>query len=162
MACNPGKYPDWESNLRHFGLQPVLNPLSYTSQVKLLLLILPFMSIMNKIEFTKHRLPVCVENGAGDIVRNTKTRRPLEFCRDARFVGRDGLRAYGLFGVIASVQDFSLNLSCDVWSQNSVTVQFKIRYAVCLTYNLVQVIHIYVIFVCLLYQQGGKKQTQFP
>ncbi|KAM5339667.1 uncharacterized protein AAES06_021127 isoform 1-T16 [Glossophaga mutica] len=24
--------PDWESNLRHFGSQPVLNPLSYASQ----------------------------------------------------------------------------------------------------------------------------------
>ncbi|KAF6104496.1 hypothetical protein HJG60_011411 [Phyllostomus discolor] len=32
MACNPCMYPDWESNLRCFGSQPVLNPLSYTSQ----------------------------------------------------------------------------------------------------------------------------------
>ena len=29
---NPGICPDWESNQRLLGLQPVLNPLSYTSQ----------------------------------------------------------------------------------------------------------------------------------
>ena len=34
LACNPGMCPDWESNQRPFGLQPVLNPLSYTSQGK--------------------------------------------------------------------------------------------------------------------------------
>lgn len=49
---------------------------------------------MNKTEFTKHRLLVCVETVPGDIARNTKTRRTLVFCRDARFVGRDGLRAH--------------------------------------------------------------------
>ncbi|KAF6099835.1 hypothetical protein HJG60_011566 [Phyllostomus discolor] len=32
MVCNPGMYPGWESNLRHFGSQPELNPLSYASQ----------------------------------------------------------------------------------------------------------------------------------
>ena len=32
LACNPGTGPDWESNQRSFGLQPTLNPLSYTSQ----------------------------------------------------------------------------------------------------------------------------------
>ncbi|KAF6119616.1 hypothetical protein HJG60_010085 [Phyllostomus discolor] len=32
MACNPGMCPDWELNLRHFGSQPTLNPLSYASQ----------------------------------------------------------------------------------------------------------------------------------
>ena len=32
LACNPGMCPDWESNLRPFGSQPTLNPLSYTSQ----------------------------------------------------------------------------------------------------------------------------------
>ena len=32
LACNPGMCPDWELNWRPFGLQPVLNPLSYTSQ----------------------------------------------------------------------------------------------------------------------------------
>ncbi|KAF6080222.1 zinc finger protein 570 [Phyllostomus discolor] len=32
MACNPSMYPDWELNLRHFGSQPALNPLSYASQ----------------------------------------------------------------------------------------------------------------------------------
>ena len=32
LACNPGMCPDWELNLRPFGLQPVLSPLSYTSQ----------------------------------------------------------------------------------------------------------------------------------
>ena len=31
-ACSPGMCPDWESNQRLFGLQPVVNPLSYTSQ----------------------------------------------------------------------------------------------------------------------------------
>ena len=32
LACNPGMCPDWESNQQPFGSQPVLNPLSYTSQ----------------------------------------------------------------------------------------------------------------------------------
>ena len=32
LAYNPGMCPDWESNLRPFGLQPTLNPLSYTGQ----------------------------------------------------------------------------------------------------------------------------------
>ena len=32
LACNPGMCPDWESNQRPFGPQPMLNPLSYTSQ----------------------------------------------------------------------------------------------------------------------------------
>ena len=32
LACNRGMCPDWESNWRPFGLQPVLNLLSYTSQ----------------------------------------------------------------------------------------------------------------------------------
>ena len=32
LACNPGMCPDWESNQRPFGSQPVLNPLSHTSQ----------------------------------------------------------------------------------------------------------------------------------
>ena len=32
LACNPGMCPDWESNWRPFGSQPVLSPLSYTSQ----------------------------------------------------------------------------------------------------------------------------------
>ena len=31
-ACNPGMCPDWESNRWPFGLQPMLSPLSYTSQ----------------------------------------------------------------------------------------------------------------------------------
>ena len=34
LACNPGMYPDWESNRWLFGSQPTLNPLSYTSQGK--------------------------------------------------------------------------------------------------------------------------------
>ena len=32
LAHNPGICPDWESNLRPFGSQPTLSPLSYTSQ----------------------------------------------------------------------------------------------------------------------------------
>ena len=32
LACNPGMCPDWELNPRPFGSQPMLNPLSYTSQ----------------------------------------------------------------------------------------------------------------------------------
>ena len=32
LACHPGVCPDWESNLRPFGSQPTLSPLSYTSQ----------------------------------------------------------------------------------------------------------------------------------
>ena len=32
LARNPGMCPDWELNQQHFGSQPVLNPLSYTSQ----------------------------------------------------------------------------------------------------------------------------------
>ena len=31
LAPNPGMCPDWESNQQHFGSQPMLNPLSYTS-----------------------------------------------------------------------------------------------------------------------------------
>ena len=32
LAHNPGLCPDWESNWWPFGSQPVLNPLSHTSQ----------------------------------------------------------------------------------------------------------------------------------
>ena len=32
LACNPGMCPDWESNWQPFGLQPMLNPMSYASQ----------------------------------------------------------------------------------------------------------------------------------
>ena len=32
LACNPGMCPDWELNWQPFGSQPVLNPLSYSSQ----------------------------------------------------------------------------------------------------------------------------------
>ena len=32
LARNPGMYPVWESKWRPFGLQPMLNPLSYTNQ----------------------------------------------------------------------------------------------------------------------------------
>ena len=32
LACNPGMCPDWEENRQRFGLQPMLNPLNYTSQ----------------------------------------------------------------------------------------------------------------------------------
>ncbi|KAF6088458.1 hypothetical protein HJG60_008283 [Phyllostomus discolor] len=39
MACNPGMCPDWESNKRHFGSQPMLNPLSYASQGVIVLFI---------------------------------------------------------------------------------------------------------------------------
>ena len=37
QARNPGVCPDWESYWQPFGLQPALNPLSYTSQGELLL-----------------------------------------------------------------------------------------------------------------------------
>ena len=33
LAHNSGMCLDWELNWRHFGSQPMLNPLSYTSQV---------------------------------------------------------------------------------------------------------------------------------
>ncbi|KAF6104070.1 hypothetical protein HJG60_011119 [Phyllostomus discolor] len=36
VACNPGMYPGWESNLRHFGSQPTLNPLSYAQVFSLM------------------------------------------------------------------------------------------------------------------------------
>ena len=39
LARNPGMWPDWESNQWPFGSQPVLSPLSYTSQGSKLLLI---------------------------------------------------------------------------------------------------------------------------
>ena len=39
LAHNPGMCPDWESNHRPFGSQPVLNPLSYTSQGTMLNLV---------------------------------------------------------------------------------------------------------------------------
>ena len=32
LARNTGTCPHWESNRQHFGLRPMLNPLSYTSQ----------------------------------------------------------------------------------------------------------------------------------
>ena len=32
LACNPDMCPDWESNWHPFGSQPMLSPLSYTSQ----------------------------------------------------------------------------------------------------------------------------------
>ena len=32
LACNPGTYPDWESNQRPFASQACAHPLSYTSQ----------------------------------------------------------------------------------------------------------------------------------
>ena len=32
LTCNPGMYPDWESNWRSFVPRLVLNPLSHTSQ----------------------------------------------------------------------------------------------------------------------------------
>ena len=32
LAGNPGMFLDWESNRRPPGLQPTLNPLSYTSR----------------------------------------------------------------------------------------------------------------------------------
>ena len=32
LACNPGMCLDWELNQQPFGLQPMLNPLSYVSQ----------------------------------------------------------------------------------------------------------------------------------
>ena len=32
LVRNPGMCPDWESNRRPFGSQPMLNPLSHTSQ----------------------------------------------------------------------------------------------------------------------------------
>ena len=38
LAYNPGMCPDWELNLRPFGSQPMLNPLSYTSQGSLSIL----------------------------------------------------------------------------------------------------------------------------
>ena len=34
LARSPGMRPDWELNQQRFGLQPVLNPLSHTSQGK--------------------------------------------------------------------------------------------------------------------------------
>ena len=37
LACNPGLCPDWELNWQPFGSQPVLNPLSHTSQAHLFL-----------------------------------------------------------------------------------------------------------------------------
>ena len=32
LARTPGMCPDWESNQQHLDSQPMLNPLSYTSQ----------------------------------------------------------------------------------------------------------------------------------
>ena len=40
LACNPGMYPDWESNQRPFGSQSVLNLLSYTSQGKVFIFLI--------------------------------------------------------------------------------------------------------------------------
>ena len=52
LAHNPGVCPDWESNWQPFGLQPVLNLLSCTSQG--ISCILMMMSIMIKIMMLKH------------------------------------------------------------------------------------------------------------
>ena len=38
LACNPGMCPDWEWNWRPFGSQPMLSPLSHTSQGNMSLL----------------------------------------------------------------------------------------------------------------------------
>ena len=35
LAYNPGMCPAWELNWQPFGLQPMLTPLSYTSQAKI-------------------------------------------------------------------------------------------------------------------------------
>ena len=43
LAHNPDMCPDWELNWWPFGLQPLLNPLSYTSQVNF--------TIFNKVEY---------------------------------------------------------------------------------------------------------------
>ena len=40
LACNPGRYPDWDSNQRPFGSQSVLNLLSYTSQGKVFIFLI--------------------------------------------------------------------------------------------------------------------------
>ena len=51
LAHNPGICPDWESNLRPFGSQPMLNPLSYTSEGWIYFLkILKYMLIMSQIQ----------------------------------------------------------------------------------------------------------------
>ena len=42
LACNPGMCPDWESNRRPLGSQPVFSPLSCTSPGLELLLFLQF------------------------------------------------------------------------------------------------------------------------
>ena len=34
LALKPGMRPDWQSNQRPFGAQPMLNPLSYISQAR--------------------------------------------------------------------------------------------------------------------------------
>ncbi|KAF6119950.1 hypothetical protein HJG60_010317 [Phyllostomus discolor] len=46
MACNPGMYPDWESNLQQFGSKPTLNPLSYASQGHI-----PFLIVLKNQEW---------------------------------------------------------------------------------------------------------------
>ena len=56
LACNPGMCPDWESNLWPFGLQPTLNPLSYTSQG--LFLFLKIVVQVQSSPFSHHHFPL--------------------------------------------------------------------------------------------------------
>ena len=48
LAHSPGMYPDWEWNWWPFGSQPTLNPLSYTSQGLIFLLMVHFYYISFK------------------------------------------------------------------------------------------------------------------
>ena len=54
LACNPGMCPDWGLNQWPFGLQPALNPLSYTSQGSFYF-ILFFLNILN-VYFNKYKV----------------------------------------------------------------------------------------------------------
>ena len=49
LACNPGMCPYWESNPQPFGLQPVLSPLSYASQGRIVLFLLDINPFHNVI-----------------------------------------------------------------------------------------------------------------
>ncbi|KAF6081758.1 hypothetical protein HJG60_008777 [Phyllostomus discolor] len=67
MACNPSMCPDWESNLRLFGSQPVLNPLSYASQ-----------GLVYHLSFYISKTPAFLEQSAQLLLRQAPLSSTLE------------------------------------------------------------------------------------
>ena len=58
LAHNQDTCPDWESNQLPFGLEPVLNPLSYTSQGKMQNISMSMRPFMLSFGSHTHLLPL--------------------------------------------------------------------------------------------------------